>query len=654
MAFGFQEFRPYQEEACRTAAEGRDVLLVMPTGAGKSLCYQLPGLARGGTTLVVSPLIALMEDQVAKLRAQGLAAERIHSGRPREASRAACRAYLDGELDFLFIAPERLKVTGFPEMLARRKPTLIAIDEAHCISQWGHDFRPDYRMLGGHLPRFRPAPIIALTATATPSVQDDIVAQLALGDAARFIHGFRRTNLAIEVLEQNPGGRSEAVCDLLSDPARRPAILYAPTRKHAETLASELRSPCRAAAYHAGLPAAERDAVQSAFLAGQLDVVVATTAFGMGIDKADVRTVIHTALPATVEGYYQEIGRAGRDGGPSRAILFQSFVDRKTHEFFLERDYPDASVLERISRGLSARSVTIDSLRAGVDVDPETFDKALEKLWLHGGARITPEETVEKGPGGWKRSYEAQRKHRYTQLEKMHRYAQKGETCRMLQLVRHFGDEQDGGAPCGLCDVCAPKGCIARQFQTPSAKDRAAADRIVAALGAKNSLTVGQIHRDLFPGGSHDRDSVEHIVGSLARAGTVVIDDASFEKDGRTITFQRVRLVGGPKAHVPARSPERRSLAKPKKKARKAPRREREEPTTEAPARLVEALRAWRLAEARRKGIPAFRVLTDRALLGVAGELPRSEAALLRLPGFGRAIVAKYGRELLAIVAARA
>ena len=229
--FGLTSFRPAQEEVCRAVAEGRDVLLVMPTGAGKSLCYQLPGLARGGTTLVVSPLIALMEDQVQKLEALGLSAARIHSGRERAESRAACIDYLAGKLDFLFIAPERLRVPGFPEMLAKRKPTLVAIDEAHCISQWGHDFRPDYRMLGDRLPLLRPAPIVALTATATPEVQDDIAKQLALTGDARFIRGFRRHNLAIEVVEKSKSARADAIVQLLADKARRPAIVYSPTRK---------------------------------------------------------------------------------------------------------------------------------------------------------------------------------------------------------------------------------------------------------------------------------------------------------------------------------------------------------------------------------------------------------------------------------------
>src|SRR5215470_7706135 len=183
--FGFSSFRANQEAVCRAAVDGRDVLLVMPTGAGKSLCYQLPAIARGGTALVISPLIALMDDQASKLTDLGLKAARIHSGLDRERSRQASREYLNGSLDFLFIAPERLRVPGFPEMLARRKPALIAIDEAHCISQWGHDFRPDYRLLGNYLPALRPAPVIALTATATPVVQDDVITQLQLREPAR-------------------------------------------------------------------------------------------------------------------------------------------------------------------------------------------------------------------------------------------------------------------------------------------------------------------------------------------------------------------------------------------------------------------------------------------------------------------------------------
>src|SRR5262250_1875041 len=200
--------RGLQEQVIGRVMAGRNTLAVMPTGAGKSLCYQLPALARAGTALVITPLIALMEDQATKLGARRFAVACIHSGRDRAASRQACIDYLNGSLQFLFVAPERLRVSGFPEMLSKRKPNLIAIDEAHCISQWGHDFRPDYRMLGQYLPSLRPAPVIALTATATPIVQDDIAVQLGLRAASRFIHGFRRDNLAVEVVEVAPSQRA--------------------------------------------------------------------------------------------------------------------------------------------------------------------------------------------------------------------------------------------------------------------------------------------------------------------------------------------------------------------------------------------------------------------------------------------------------------
>ncbi len=454
--FGFAEFRAHQRAVCQQIVAGRDVLLVMPTGAGKSLCYQLPGVARGGTTLVVSPLIALMDDQFAKMRALGFAAARIHSGLSREESREACRQYLRGDLSFLFIAPERLRVPGFAELLAKRPPTLIAIDEAHCISQWGHDFRPDYRMLRERLPRPAGCPVVALTATATPAVQRDILEQLGLRDAVRSIHGFRRTNLAVQVVEAMPRTRSELARKVLQQPGRLPAIVYAPTRKHADELAGELSQGLRAASYHAGKEAAERDRVQTAFLEGGLDVVVATVAFGMGVDKANVRSVLHLSSPSSVESYYQEIGRAGRDGKPSLALMLCSGADRRIHEFFCDRDYPPLSELERVYTALASEAQFKGSLARSLKLEDEDLDRILDKLWMHGGARIDADDRVLPGSSEFRSAYPVQRRNREAQLAAMTRFLY-SDDCRMLALVRHFGDEEDHGRPCGLCDRCRPQ-----------------------------------------------------------------------------------------------------------------------------------------------------------------------------------------------------
>jgi ATP-dependent DNA helicase RecQ len=671
--FGFTQFRANQEDVCRAAVEGRDLLLVMPTGAGKSLCYQLPAIARGGTALVISPLIALMEDQAAKLSALGLRVARIHSGLDRAQARQACVEYLRGDLQFLFIAPERLRVPGFPEMLAKKNLALIAIDEAHCISQWGHDFRPDYRMLGQHLPRLRgqtsdSAPVLALTATATPAVQQDIIAQLGMVRPAKFIHGFRRENLGIEVVEIPIPHRARTICSLLATATHRPAIVYATSRKHAENLAEELSSKIRAAAYHAGLDADTRERVQRAFQAGELEVVVATIAFGMGIDKADIRTVIHAGLPGTLEGYYQEIGRAGRDGAPSRTYLMHSYADQRTHDFFLNRDYPPVEQLNAIFRILKDEPQPVEEVNALSKLGEEEFAKALEKLEIHGGARVDFGGNVTRGGTGWQKTYAVQAQHRAAQFEKVLRFAAASE-CRMTALVRHFGDEEDAERPCGRCDVCDPAGAVLKQFRRTTRAERETVQRIIDELRPVEYKASGTLQRSLELVGRISRDEYEALLDAMVRAGLITLEEAEYEKDGEVRRFRKVRLtVAGLDVRAttplplliadgvveefathggtPARVKKAKTISAGKNAEASPVRLSAEQEA------LAARLREWRMAAAKRLGVPAYVVLHDRTLTAVAAARPANAGQLLEIDGMGPAKVEKFGEAILKLCAA--
>ncbi len=342
--FGHPTFRGAQGEICAHVTAGRDALVVMPTGAGKSMCYQLPALARGGTTLVVSPLLALMKDQVDTLLAKGVRAVAINSTLNATERRTAIEGVIAGDYELVYVAPERFS-DHFLQRLKTADIRLLAIDEAHCLSQWGHDFRPDYLRLGRVRHALGDLPTIALTATATPEVQEDILNTLGIPDAHRFIQGFDRPNLSLEVMA---AGRDKEKLALLPElVSAAPALVYCATRKNVEKVTAYLRqNGVPAGMYHAGLEHHERIAVQEAFMQGRVPVVVATNAFGMGVDKDDVRTIVHFQIPGTVEAYYQEIGRAGRDGKPSRVVLLFRDGDRRTQEFFIQMAHP-AAVLVR-------------------------------------------------------------------------------------------------------------------------------------------------------------------------------------------------------------------------------------------------------------------------------------------------------------------
>jgi ATP-dependent DNA helicase RecQ len=679
--FGFAEFRANQEAVCRAATDGHDVLLVMPTGAGKSLCYQLPAIARGGTALVISPLIALMDDQATKLTAAGLRVARIHSGLSRDEARQACRDYLDGTLQFLFIAPERMRVPNFPEMLARRKPSLIAIDEAHCISAWGHDFRPDYRTLGDFLPALRPAPVIALTATATPTVQRDIITQLKLTKPDLFIHGFRRHNLAIEVVELSKPRRNEFTANLLKEKSNRPAIVYAPSRKAAEDLASTLGGS--AAAYHAGLDPATRERVQRHFLNGNLEVVVATIAFGMGIDKANVRTVVHTALPGSVEQYYQEIGRAGRDGQPSRTVLLHSFADRKMHDFFLERDYPAITELTRVAAVLNDDYQMPDLLRQRLKMDAETFDKAVEKLIAQGAATVDMGGNVraaEDAPRqtAWRKGYDEQINFRRSQIDRMVQFAESAQ-CRMAALIQHFGDTADGLRPCGHCDFCAPQNATAQTFRQPTTEEERQLRAILRALDGQTRAT-GKLHTELSTGAlrntpAADRKVFDTLLDALTRAGLITLNqDQWTNPEGNLITFKKAslthegRTLTGPlppdlliKDTSSTTSPSRKKSGangsksgtsgstKPSKASLKAERDQSTATYTAAQKTLEANLRYWRKNEAAKTGKPAFIVFSDSVLHSLVVAVPKTISQLLTVSGIGQEKADRYGADVIAI-----
>jgi ATP-dependent DNA helicase RecQ len=477
-SFGFEAFRPGQEEAVRAALEGRDALVVMPTGAGKSLCYQLPGLVSDSLTVVVSPLVSLMQDQVEALeRAAPGRAALVNAQQDAAANRRAVDRAVSGEVRLLYVAPERFSARGFFERLREAQVGLFVVDEAHCVSQWGHDFRPDYFRLADAARALGARSLMASTATATPQVATDIARRLDLRDPVRVTTGFDRPGLSFAVVRCGGAADKERrIAAALADPAARPAIVYAGTRQGSESLAGVLAGALdsEVLAYHAGLSREARAEAQRRFMGGDVDVVVATNAFGMGVDKADVRTVCHATVPGSLEAYYQEAGRAGRDGAPARALLFAEGRDKGLHVFFIERSRVDdglvrqvASRLERRAEGdrydvalgeLTAlgaeedavRSIVGHLARAGVvHPAPSTPDRLRGKLLAPFDGRAAAQ--CRAGAG------EAERA-RWRQYRAIWGFVE-GDRCRREAILRHFGDPAAPAAAAGVpcCDVCAPE-----------------------------------------------------------------------------------------------------------------------------------------------------------------------------------------------------
>jgi ATP-dependent DNA helicase RecQ len=476
--FGFRGFRPGQLDAARAALEGRDVLVVMPTGSGKSLCYQLPALLRDDLTVVVSPLVALMQDQVEALGARGLGdrVALVNAQQDAGANVAALERALAGGLRLLYVAPERFAAPGFLERMSAARVGLFVVDEAHCVSQWGHDFRPDYFRLADAARALGARSILASTATATPRVAADVERRLGLHRPLRVATGFDRPNIAFGVARPAPHEKRALVAECLRGEGALPAIVYAGTRAGAEELASELTGALGepALAYHAGIERERRAEVQRDFLADRVRVICATNAFGMGVDKPNVRTVVHATVPASLEAYYQEAGRAGRDGAPARALLLAEARDKALHVHFIKRDEIDADLpgwladrLTAAADGHGRYALEASELVRGLRGDGERLRALLGHLTRAGviaPAPSAPDRVAGRVLGRYdvraaalcRASVEEGARTRWRQYREIWAYAEE-DGCRRRRLLDHFGDRAAPGpreGPC--CDACDP------------------------------------------------------------------------------------------------------------------------------------------------------------------------------------------------------
>lgn len=587
--FGFPEFRGLQEQAVHHVLNGGDALVLMPTGGGKSVCYQIPALCRPGTAIVISPLIALMDDQVAGLRQAGITAAALHSELDPAEARNVTRDLIEGNLDLLYVSPERLLSNGTLERLARLPIALIAIDEAHCVSQWGHEFRPEYRALACLSAHFPNVPRIALTATADPRTRDDILHALDMPGAKVFLASFHRPNLHITA--QPKISETAQLLDFLSRHGGECGIVYCASRAKTERTALRLREKgFSAITFHAGLDPAEKREGLARFRSGEAVIIVATIAFGMGIDRPDVRFVVHLDMPDSPEAFYQQIGRAGRDGDPSETFLLYGGEDiARARHWMMQSAAPDQQ-----KHVMRARLETMISLT----------------------------ETVE---------------------------------CRTARLLACFGETLAN--PCGHCDNCAAPP-VTHDGTTEAQKILSVVYRtdqifgalhIIAVLRGEKTETVLRHHHDRLPifGIGADRSATfwRGVVRQLIALGALDVDTAGH--GGLFLVADRTRPILRGEERVMLRE---ETSTHPKRRARAEAKRE--PLPQDVPPALFEALRAWRSEQAKAQRIPPYVIFHDSVLRDIAAMHPATEDGLGQIKGVGASKLARYGKPVLAILAA--
>ena len=700
--FGFEDFHKGQRAVIDDLLGGHPTVAVMPTGAGKSLCYQLPALLLEGVTVVVSPLIALMKDQVDGLQARGIAAEFMNSSLSPEAQRQALERLVGGQTRLIYVAPERFRSGAFLRALDAVPLALFAVDEAHCISRWGHDFRPDYTRLGDVLERLRPPRVLACTATATPEVLEDMERALRLSGARVHVAGFLRENLYLEArLCANERDRERRVLTFLTQGAGREGavILYASTRKRVERYAATLWGALgrrQVVAYHGGMSDAERNTAQDEFMSGRARVAVATNAFGMGVDRSDVRAVVHVDLPRTLEGYYQEVGRAGRDRRPARCLLLYNPNDTRVHEFLIDQSHPEPRAIQAVWNALRALGGATPrdlALRLPEIDGPGQAETVLRHLTRYdavqfdgmGGFRPAPGAPANAADLGV--DFDDIARHRaneHDKLRQMKRFVHEG-GCRHGYVLRYFGEQVD--ATCPGCDRCHPDDENATPgilFEPPTPAEALVVRKALAGV-ARAEGRFGTRKVAAMLAGSRGALLARTGLAELSTFGLLtdlgadrcteliqlLVDQDLCQLTGDAYPLVRISPKGWevmqgreepgfrppphlmPGSVVGKRVDALRGGGRQKGRAKARPSASGQ-PTASADGAVIEALRAFRTAEAARREVPAFVVFSDRTLDAIAVGCPTDRNAFLAVHGLGPGKWEAFGEGLLATLAALA